>query len=129
MTTDKHLTELLELDDALVDADQEDIDALMDLLAKREEVAEAFIEPEFVPDTNDEPRDPDDPTEADLQVEFTAKQVQITSPVDRKVELAGDVRNGTARLKAEKTTKRKLTNEGHGFVEIDSVRYNHDQTT
>lgn len=59
------------------------------------------------------------PADEGLEVEVTDTHVLITSPVDRTVEVSGDVRDGKVNLRAGRASQRKLTGEGTGQVIID----------
>ena len=61
-------------------------------------------------------------------VEWSDTHVTITATDDITVELGGDVRDGTAKLRAGRPSKRKLEKRREGWISIDgqrSVSYTH----
>lgn len=56
-------------------------------------------------------------------VEFTKEQAVITSIVDQTLEIGGDVRDATVEMEAQKPTKRKLNDEGNGFVSVNGQEF------
>lgn len=123
--------EALELQ--IAESDQEDLDALMALEESRVALIDQVIEEEAAaldalteeppPSdfTFDEPPMVDD--DGELTVEFTDRHVVLTSTVDKKVRLTGDIRDSTVRLRAGQETRRRLTAEGNGYVAVDGIQY------
>lgn len=61
--------------------------------------------------------------DAGLTVSITDTHVVIETETDTELELGGDVRAATVTLDAGKTTRRKLTDEGNGWVSVNGQKH------
>ena len=59
----------------------------------------------------------------EVTVEFSTTHALITAEEDMSVEVSGDVRDGAVLLRSGRTSKRKLTDEGNGWVSVDGKRF------
>lgn len=83
---------------------------------------EALIEVKFsTPEIKPEPEP--EPTRDTVAVSFTDTHVVIESTIDQAVDIGGDVRDDTVKIEAGKSIKRKLTDEGNGYVEVNGEKY------
>lgn len=93
-------------------------------VVKPKPVAPVKPKPAPVPEVKTSIQPGDKPASAsevheDYTVVLTKKQLSIKAATDVQIELGGDVRDSSFKLVAGKTTNRKLTDEGNGFVTVN----------